>query len=156
MRNRKSFGQILDTLGAPRRDETPDRVFANPLASAIAPIPLEAASVPGVKNLWDHAFAWMLDRAPEASPDFCDRTTPGPAAPAPAPSDDAETIAAELGLTSASTRDELHRARRRFMWRNHPDRRPEMAPGLANRRVAVANMLIDRALERLKRGGHTR
>jgi hypothetical protein len=54
-----------------------------------------------------------------------------------------------LGLTSFSTSDEFHRARRRFMWRNHPDRRPEIPAALANRRVAIANMLIDRALKGL-------
>jgi hypothetical protein len=31
------------------------------------------------------------------------------------------------------------------MWNNHPDRRPDVPRELANRRVAIANMLVDRA-----------
>ncbi len=31
------------------------------------------------------------------------------------------------------------------MWANHPDRRPDAPRELANRRVAIANMLLDRA-----------
>jgi hypothetical protein len=134
MTDRKSFGQILETLGAPRRDEAPERAFANPLASAAAPIAAEAAIGEGVENLWDHAFAWTTDPAPDAPP------------ASPPPSDDQDQISRELGLTSAATPDQLHRARRRFMWRNHPDRRSDIPADLANRRVAIANMLIDRAL----------
>ena len=58
-------------------------------------------------------------------------------------------VAAELGLSRASTPEELHRLRREFMWRNHPDRRPDLSAQWSNARVAVANMLIDRALEAL-------
>jgi hypothetical protein len=35
------------------------------------------------------------------------------------------------------------------MWRNHPDRCSEAQRPLADRRVAVANMLIDRARAKL-------
>ena len=31
------------------------------------------------------------------------------------------------------------------MWDNHPDRRRDLDRDLANRRVALANMLLDRA-----------
>ena len=31
------------------------------------------------------------------------------------------------------------------MWANHPDRRPDAPHDLVNRRVAIANMLLDRA-----------
>jgi hypothetical protein len=149
MRDRKSFGHILETLDAPRRDDASDRAFANPLSTAAAPIPSDAADDPGVENLWDHAFAWALDRAPDATlePPRTDLEVPS--------SDDPEEIAAELGLASFSTRDELQRARRRFMWRNHPDRKPELPAALANRRVAIANMLIDRALRGLSSGGRS-
>ena len=146
MRDRKSFGHILETLDAPRRDDASDRAFANPLSTATAPIPADAGDDPGVENLWDHAFAWALDRAPDASlepPPIDFEVLP--------PSDDPESIATELELASFSTPDEFHRARRRFMWRNHPDRRLEIPAALANRRVAIANMLIDRALKRLSR-----
>jgi hypothetical protein len=146
MRDRKSFVHILETLDAFRRDDASDRGFANPLSTAAAPIPSNAADDPGVENLWDHAFAWALDRAPDATPEppRTDLEVPS--------SDDPEEITAELGLASFSTRDELQRARRRFMWRNHPDRKPEIPAALANRRVAIANMLIDRALRKLPTG----
>ena len=148
MRDRKSFGHILETLEA--RDEPPEGVFANPLSTAAAPIPLDAGEDPGVENLWDHAFAWALDRAPDAPPE------PPPAnLEVPSPSDDPEAIAAELGLANFSTRDELHRARRRFMWRNHPDRSSDIPAALANRRAAIANRLVDRALGELARSGRS-
>jgi hypothetical protein len=145
MREHKSFGRILEALDAPRRGDGSERPFANPLSTATAPIPADADGDPGVENLWDHAFAWALDRAPDASP------PPPLDLEVPPPSDDPEAIAAELDLASISTSDEFHRVRRRFMWRNHPDRRPEIPAALANRRVALANMLIDRALKRLSR-----
>jgi hypothetical protein len=145
MREHKSFGCILEALDAPHRGDGSQRPFANPLSTATAPIPTDADGDPGVENLWDHAFAWALDRAPDASlpPPIDLEILP--------PSDDLDAIAAELELASFSTSDEFHRARRRFMWRNHPDRRPEIPAALANRRVAIANMLIDRALKRLSR-----
>ena len=146
MREHKSFGRILEALDAPRRADGSERSFANPLATATAPMPADAADDPGVENLWDHAVAWALDRPPDVSlepPSIEIEVLP--------PSDDPESIASELELARLSTSDEFHRARRRFMWRNHPDRRPEIPAALANRRVAIANMLIDRALKRLSR-----
>ena len=68
MREPKSFGRILEALDAPRRGDGSERPFANPLSTATAPIPAGAGDDPGVENLWDHAFAWALDRAPDASP----------------------------------------------------------------------------------------
>ena len=67
--------------------------------------------------------------------------------------DNPEAIALELGLDRALSATDLNRARRRFMWRNHPDRCDAGQRGLADRRVAVANMLIDRALAKLAGGG---
>jgi hypothetical protein len=146
MRDHKSFGNILEALDAPRRGGGSERRFANPLSTATAPIPADAGDDPGVENLWDHAFAWALDRAPDVPPE-----PPPVDLEVPLPSDDPESIATELELASFSTSDEFHRARRRFMWRNHPDRRPEIPAALANRRVAIANMLIDRALKKFSR-----
>ncbi len=65
----------------------------------------------------------------------------------PQPSDDVDSIAIELALSGVSDSARLQSARRRFMWANHPDRRPDLPRDLANRRVAIANMLIDRALK---------
>jgi hypothetical protein len=146
MRELKSFGRILEALDASHRGDASERPFANPLSTATAPIPADAGDDPGVENLWDHAFAWALDRAPDPSLE-----PPPTELEVLPPSDDPESIAVELDLASFSTSDELHRARRRFMWRNHPDRRPEIPAALANRRGALANMLIDRALKGLSR-----
>jgi len=62
------------------------------------------------------------------------------------PSEDPDVIASELDLSKVTNRGELQRLRRRFLWTNHPDRRPDLPHELANRRAAIANMLIDRAL----------
>jgi len=68
----------------------------------------------------------------------------------PLPSEDRADIARELALEALNSEAALQRARRRFMWANHPDRRPEWPRELATRRVALANMLIDKALRRLR------
>jgi hypothetical protein len=78
-----------------------------------------------------------------AAPRF-DSVAP-PAEPAAPLTDDPDAIAVELGLGDAPTLADLSRKRRRFMWANHPDRRPNAPRELANRRVAIANMLLDRA-----------
>jgi len=149
MRDRSSFREILETLEAPETDARRDNGFANPLSTAAGPIS-DGCDQPGAENLWEHAFAWAVESRPPDAP----REPPvAPGAARAAPSEDAETIAAELGLTSASTRDEIRRARRRFMWRNHPDRSPDIPTGLANRRAATANRLVDRALRELSRDG---
>ena len=66
-------------------------------------------------------------------------------------SDDPEAIRRELALPKDADAAVLRRARRRFMWAHHPDRRPELPRDVANRRVAIANRLIDEALDALKR-----
>ena len=92
------------------------------------------------------ALAWVeaAGEPPQVAPPRA-----GPSAPRVEPvaplSDDPDAIAAELGLSEAPTLADLSRARRRFMWANHPDRRPDAPRELANRRVAIANMLLDRA-----------
>jgi hypothetical protein len=69
-----------------------------------------------------------------------------PAPPKPLPSDAPDAITSELALSEIADPASLLRPRRRFMWANHPDRRPDLPRELANRRVAIANMLIDRTL----------
>jgi hypothetical protein len=59
----------------------------------------------------------------------------------------AKEVAAELGLSRASTPEQLQQLRREFMWRNHPDRRPDLPAQWSNARVAIANTLIDRAIK---------
>ena len=141
-RDVKTFGATLDSIQDP--PESPGRsdeaAFALPTAN-LSP-PWGPSAERGVGSLWDHAQAWVPDpEAPETSP------------PIPPRSIDIESIGSELNLKGLSTVGELHRARRRFMWENHPDRYPELHASLANRRAAIANMLVDRALEALSGRG---
>jgi hypothetical protein len=107
--------------------------FADPMANMAAPINPEAPSAPS-GGLWEFAASW----APRAE-DPASRTASPPSA-------DVESILRELSLPAVASMDELARARRRFMWANHPDRHPDVPTWLANRRVAIANMLIDRVI----------
>ena len=143
MRDRKSFVHILETLDAFRRDDASDRGFANPLSTATAPIPTDADDDPGVENLWDHAFAWALDRAPDATePPRTDLEVPS--------SDDPEEIDAELGLASFSTGRTPARATAVHV--AQPPGSQARNPGRSRQPpLAIANMLIDRALKRLSR-----
>ena len=85
-------------------------------------------------------FGFALDWTDEPS----DRPPP-PREPARSSGDAPIEIAAELGLGSALTRDQLTSRWRDFVWRNHPDRQPEAARERANARVAIANALYGRA-----------
>jgi len=127
---------MLDAL---RDDEAfdPDFVFVDPLANA-------------PPFVWNREPVPIVARAEEyVGQDPIVESQPEPA-PVVLPSDDVEVVERELGLAKISTRSGLLQARRAFMWANHPDRRPEWPCDLATRRVALANMLIDRAL-RLRR-----
>lgn len=96
------------------------------------------AAAPASHSLWEFAAAWT----PEADP-------PPPAPEPPPPSANAQDVADELALAALRTPADIARARRRFMWDNHPDRRVDLDRALANQRVATANMLLDRALAAL-------
>jgi hypothetical protein len=63
------------------------------------------------------------------------------------PPDDRDSIARELRLHSGLSIAQLHRLRRDFASRNHPDRLPEILRELATRRMTLANELIDQALK---------
>jgi len=62
------------------------------------------------------------------------------------PSDYA-AVAEELGLRPGLTSRQLSGIRRAFALANHPDRIPSPHRGQATRRMAIANILIDRALK---------
>jgi hypothetical protein len=109
---------------------------AVPLRNASAPLDLDPER--GAVGDWEMRYEWIED--PDAS-EF----------PPPLPSASEDAIASELHLDRARESSDLHKLRREFMWRNHPDRRPEIPSDLANARVAVANMLIDRALKKTRR-----
>jgi hypothetical protein len=76
------------------------------------------------------------------------------AAPSPSLACDREAIAGELGLTPALGARDLERIRREFALVNHPDRAAPAARDLATRRMTIANMLIDQALQDRKRQAH--
>jgi hypothetical protein len=98
------------------------------------------ARAPGGASHWTAALAWLEEQEE-------------PAAAAPAPrqpkAESPEAILAELGLSERLTHDEIGQLRRLYMWRNHPDRHSEAERENATRRVAIANMLLDRAQARL-------
>ncbi|MGD1015749.1 MAG: hypothetical protein ABR863_04830 [Roseiarcus sp.] len=143
-----AFSHVLDEVGrsddGERRLGSVDAALGRSFASFAAPFAPDAKGQYGPSEGWDQALDWVAEPQ-EAAP-----AVVGP------PSDDPDAIAAELGLSSALTYDQLNRARRRFMWNNHPDRRPDVPRDLANRRVAIANMLVDRAQGALARGRRAR
>ncbi|BDA86874.1 hypothetical protein Sa4125_44160 [Aureimonas sp. SA4125] len=64
---------------------------------------------------------------------------------------DPEDIAEELGLAALTSSEALSRLRRKFALQNHPDRVRPAYRDRANRRMTIANMLIDQAGSRLAR-----
>jgi len=92
---------------------------------------------------WTEELADRLERPAAAS-------TRGAVQPR---SDTSTEIAAELGLAAPLTLDELRSRWRKFVWRNHPDRQPAHARERANARVAIANILYDRARRALAKQG---
>jgi len=145
-----AFSHVLDEVvrsdGGERRLGSVDAPLGRSFASFAAPFAPDAKGQYGPSEGWDQALDWVAESQ---------EAVPAPAVAGP-PSDDPDAIAAELGLSSAVTYDQLNRARRRFMWNNHPDRRPDAPRELANRRVAIANMLVDRAQGALARGRRAR
>jgi hypothetical protein len=151
MPDNKTFDATLHQVEGPRAEEW--RADETALAANVAvgfphfekTSPLGDAGA----HLWNHALAWVPEsEEPEPAPA---KPSPPPSPPCPPPSVDLKDIGRELRLSETATVDELNRSRRRFCWENHPDRHPEWPDRVANRRVAIANMLIDRALE-LSRG----
>jgi hypothetical protein len=139
---RTAFEAALETverMDAPALEDTPPLAVAPALAAALATDRPELSG--GGHSLWDFAAAWT----PEADPPPPPRPPPA-VAETPKPSARPEAVAEELGLVGLKTPADLAKARRRFMWENHPDRRKDLDRELANRRVAIANMLLDRAL----------
>ncbi|MBY5626182.1 hypothetical protein [Rhizobium leguminosarum] len=60
-----------------------------------------------------------------------------------------EKIAAELAIAAADTQQTLNEKRRAFAKANHPDGVAEPFRDNANRRMMIANLLIDEAMRRL-------
>ena len=143
---RPSFDAALEDI---ERHDTSEFEELRPFAASVSSFAVngvEGPSLAGGHQLWDFAAAWTPDADPPSP-----RPAPPPPPKSPRPSADAEVIAEELGLARLATAIEVAQARRRFMWDNHPDRRRDLDCELANRRVAVANMLLDRVLASLNR-----
>jgi hypothetical protein len=139
-RGGSSFAQVLDEVArAGDSDWRLSRTLGHLFDTIAPPTRSDAGAEFPTDERWDQALDWI--EAPQEA-----ASAPKPAA---LPSADPDAIAAEIGLTRALTHEELKRARRRFMWNNHPDRRPDVPRELANRRVAIANMLFDKAQQAL-------
>ncbi len=122
-----------------REDSAATCSSANPFAGAIFPADDTGRQAAGGASHWHAALDWLDEQD-------------GPTALVESPSivdDSAEAVLAELGLAENLTERELSRLRRLYMWRNHPDRHRESQRANATRRVAIANMLLDRARSRL-------
>jgi hypothetical protein len=140
------FRRILgDVRRAEASDDDParqEREFAigAPSLSIESLFSIDEATAPGDASHWAAALAWLEDQ-----------DEPAASAAAPQPPRDAspEAILDELGLSERLTHDEISQLRRLYMWRNHPDRHSEAERENATRRVAIANMLLDRAQARL-------
>jgi len=133
-----SFGSVLAEVESSGGDR--ERI-GRPLGYPFAAVDPPTETADGSASAWDQALAWVEG---EGEPPPVDPVAPR-VEPAMPMTDDPDAIAAELGLGDAPTLADLNRVRRRFMWANHPDRRRDAPRELANRRVAIANMLLDRA-----------
>ena len=103
----------------------------------------------GGEARWGLAMDWAAELAGPVAPRL---DAARPPEPEPTTADDAAAVARELGFKADMTRKALTERWRAFVWRNHPDRQPPQARERANRRVAVANALYDRAVRAPQRG----
>jgi hypothetical protein len=128
---------VFEELSGPGADRAP--FSAGPLANAIFSIQEKRAPAANAGSPWDAALAWIDE--PDGPTTIVETRQRSP--------ESAEAILDELGLHEDLTFDELNQVRRLFMWRNHPDRQSQPLRDNATRRVAIANMLVDRAQARL-------
>ena len=132
---RHAFEAALDAFEPPE-EPVWETTTPHHFERVVSLLPVESRNGTGSHSLWEFAAAWT----PEADPP---PPTPPPPPPPPGPSGRPEDIAAELNFLGLRTAGDIARARRRFMWENHPDRRGDIDRDLANRRVAIANGLLD-------------
>lgn len=141
IRNR-SFAEILDDLVLPSEEAT-DAAW-------------QARSVSGVsrQGRWFPFFATDAETAAalEAKESaYYSEEADNSAAPI-IDMEDEGRIAVELDLESVATLAGLARARRAFASRNHPDLFHPRLRALANRRMQLANMLLDRRRREIAAG----
>jgi hypothetical protein len=133
----RGFDRALEAVGRAASAETGERVAAAYRGRIVLECLLEQA---------EHAGRPSHDALTEL---YVERPQPVPA-PGPA---DYVSVAEELGLRPELTPRELHASRRAFALANHPDRVPPPRRDEATRRMAIANILIDRALQESRRAG---
>jgi hypothetical protein len=142
-RRSDAFERALDE--ADRRDNAPDDSGAGPTGGArVRGVAFGPAPGSGGRARFGLALDWTDEPTDPALPP----QTP-PRESAGRPGETSAEIAMELGLGAALTLDQLTSRWRDFVWRNHPDRQPVAAREGANRRVAIANALYDRARREL-------
>ena len=138
----RSFAEILDDLVAPSDDAT----------DAASPTDIWRASRPAQ---WFPLF--VVDTETDTSPDGGDSAAYYAEADdnALAPRveiEDEDRIVVELDLGSVATLADLARTRRAFALRNHPDLFHPRLRAIADRRMQLANMLLDRRRREIEAG----
>ena len=146
-RRSDAFQRALDEVG--RKDRALNDGGVGPTGRPrMRGVALGAPLGSGGKARFGLALDWTDEPIdPPAAP-----PQPSPSEPAGCSGDTSAEIAAELGLRTALTVDQLTSRWRDFVWRNHPDRQPLEGRARANARVALANTLYDRARRELAQG----
>ncbi|HXW71454.1 MAG TPA: hypothetical protein VEK34_08440 [Methylocella sp.] len=157
-----SFADILASLDDPDADDIAAGTGGEQAPTAVATASRTAKKRPrGL--LGNISFPWQTTAGELAS-------APAPAATKPYAEEVAESdrkshgealrptaatlaaegraIAKELGLNAGLGRAELARIRREFAKKNHPDQFGESCRAMAERRMSIANMLIDERIRR--------
>jgi pyruvate/2-oxoglutarate dehydrogenase complex dihydrolipoamide acyltransferase (E2) component len=114
---------VMEGVSAPSAQ--PGQAYIDNLEVEAAPTPVEHAPVP-----------------PEPEPD------PEPVMPAHLARTAADDIAAELAISASDTVQSLGDKRRSFAKANHPDGVHPQFRDNANKRMTIANLLIDEAIRR--------
>jgi hypothetical protein len=143
-RRSDAFQRALDEAG--RKDRAPNDDGAGSTGGPrVRGVSFARAPGSGGKARFGLALDWTDEpERPPAPP-----SQPPPRESAGRSGDTSIEIAAELGLGAPLTLGQLTCRWRDFVWRNHPDRQPPEARERANRRMAIANTLYDRARRQL-------
>ncbi|MHB8883651.1 MAG: hypothetical protein ACYC5H_00965 [Methylovirgula sp.] len=141
IRNR-SFAEILDDLIVPSEETTdtasPTSIWGASRQSGWFPHAAEDAEIDISPRAGDTA-AYYAEAADDAVATMDDM-------------EDEDQIVVELDLESVATLADLARARRNFALRNHPDLFHPPLRMIANRRMQLANMLLDRRRREIEAG----
>jgi hypothetical protein len=131
------FGEILDAVGRAATAETDDRTAAAYRGRIVLECLLEQAGQ--APRPTHETLTELYVESPQKRP------LPKPA--------HYRSVAEELGLRPGLTAHQLNASRRAFALANHPDRVAPPDRDQATRRMAIANILIDRALREARADG---